>query len=482
LVIKYLCNFCFRFDELPGQGRFANLGDDDLRMLLDGRLSVNTKHVIHTSLSTFDEYVRSKGKTIAEIDQLTPDKLDSFIGRFFAEVRKTDGSLYATKSLLAIRYGVAQHYKNVLGIDIITSPQFASSREIFAAALVQLKQAGRGSVVHKEPLTTDDFNKLYSSKVLSTSNPFGLQNKVFVDVMIQLCNRGRENLREMTRDDFIVSVDSAGHRYVYIKDKQTKNHRANSDISQGGRMYETPGSERCPLAALEKYLTKLNPACMAFWQKPRRQSNESDTCWYDNVAVGKNGLYGKMQHLSKSAQLSKVYTNHCLRATCITALDQHGYEARHIMTVSGQKSEASIRAYSRNVTDTKKREMSLTLSSHTAVLPVQNQLSSPTRNHQSVTTTLCLSQEQSSATHVASANQPDSATQPVTSQRSVKTTVHLSQEHSDIPFDSQPLISASELDELLEVQHPGPTSSSSKTTVHRLYSRSINHALCSPTV
>jgi hypothetical protein len=166
----------------------------------------------------------------------------------------------------------------------------------------------------------------------------------------------------------------------------------------------------------------------------------------------------KMRHLSKSAQLSKVYTNHCLRATCITALDQHGYEARHIMTVSGQKSEASIRAYSRNVTDTKKREMSLTLSSHTAVLPVQNLLSSPTRNRQSVTTTLCLSQEQSSATHVGSANQPVSATQTAaTSQRSVTTTIHLSQEHSsNIPFDSQPLLSSSEFDELLEVQQPGP--------------------------
>ena len=68
-----------------------------------------------------------------------------------------------------------------------------------------------------------------------------------------------------------------------------------------------------------------------------------------------------MKELSELAQLSKTYTNHFLRATAITLLDQNGFEARHIMFISGHKSEGSIRSYSK--TDgTKIQAMSKVLS------------------------------------------------------------------------------------------------------------------------
>lgn len=56
------------------------------------------------------------------------------------------------------------------------------------------------------------------------------------------------------------------------------------------------------------------------------------------------------------------YTNHCLRSTSISILDQSGIEGRQIIRISGHKSEASIKSYSRNLTSHKKREISSTLS------------------------------------------------------------------------------------------------------------------------
>jgi hypothetical protein len=41
-----------------------------------------------------------------------------------------------------------------------------------------------------------------------------------------------------------------------------------------------------------------------------------------------------MKILSLKNNLSAVYTNHSLRATTITMLDNEGYEARHIMAIS----------------------------------------------------------------------------------------------------------------------------------------------------
>jgi integrase len=61
-----------------------------------------------------------------------------------------------------------------------------------------------------------------------------------------------------------------------------------------------------------------------------------------NIAVGQNTLGAKLKTLSQELELSKMYTNHCLRATTITLLDENGFEARHIMSISGHKSESVV--------------------------------------------------------------------------------------------------------------------------------------------
>ena len=83
-----------------------------------------------------------------------------------------------------------------------------------------------------------------------------------------------------------------------------------------------------------------------------------------------------MKGLSERAKLSKNYTNHCIRSTCITNLDDSGFEARHITAVSGHKSETTIKNYSVKCPDKKKRQMSDALSER--FLPnVQVKSSSP---------------------------------------------------------------------------------------------------------
>ena len=60
----------------------------------------------------------------------------------------------------------------------------------------------------------------------------------------------------------------------------------------------------------------------------------------------KNTLGTFMSSISKELKLSQKYTNHCIRATAVSLLDECNFEARHIMRVSGHKSESSIRSYS----------------------------------------------------------------------------------------------------------------------------------------
>ena len=82
--------------------------------------------------------------------------------------------------------------------------------------------------------------------------------------------------------------------------------------------------------------------------------------------VGERTLCEKMKNIKREAKLFKCYTTHSIRATALTILDKSGFEARHIMAVSGHKNEASIRSYSKTDICTKKK-MSETLTTRREV-------------------------------------------------------------------------------------------------------------------
>jgi hypothetical protein len=58
--------------------------------------------------------------------------------------------------------------------------------------------------------------------------------------------------------------------------------------------------------------------------------------------------YIKKSICSTNLELSTEYTNHCIRATTITLLNDSGFESRHIVTVSGHKNQASLTSYCYN--------------------------------------------------------------------------------------------------------------------------------------
>lgn len=59
--------------------------------------------------------------------------------------------------------------------------------------------------------------------------------------MLHFGRRGRENLRDLRRDDFAVTSDGTGALYAYkVKDELTKNHQTDDSKSEG-RMYEIKG-------------------------------------------------------------------------------------------------------------------------------------------------------------------------------------------------------------------------------------------------
>ena len=64
------------------------------------------------------------------------------------------------------------------------------------------KRQGLAKVEHKPPICEEDLKKLYESTAFGLNDPEKLQNKVFFEVMLYFCRRGRQNLRQLKKTDF----------------------------------------------------------------------------------------------------------------------------------------------------------------------------------------------------------------------------------------------------------------------------------------
>lgn len=350
----------------PGSKRFASVSLQDIATLVENKDSQSTKKRVLSSSTLLKEYLSESGQN-TDVKSSSVEELDNQLCQFYASVRTKKGDYFKTNSFYGLKYGVSKFIKSETGLDIVEHEGFNSSREVFKAVLVDMKKTGFGTTEHTPQISPEDMKRLYDPGhlVFSVTVPVGLQRKVWFELMFYLCRRGRENLRSMTRNTFGIETDASGRRYVFQKQgEMDKNHRETDrpdDTVGEGRMYELKGNDLCPVSSYEKYISKLHPDNDALWQRAL-DAFEEEKPWYTKSPLGKNTVGTMMNAISKQACLSRMYTNHCIRATAITALDDAGVEARHIMRTTGHKNESSIRSYSQRVCDEKKRDMSDMLS------------------------------------------------------------------------------------------------------------------------
>ena len=285
---------------------------------------------------------------------------------FYASARKRDGTEYGKAAMSAIRAAIHRHITGAphhRKINIMQDREFQVANHVYKGIIKTMKREGKDQTIHKQPISTGDLRKLNTSPVFATTNPVSLQRKVWFDIMLHFGRRGREGLRSLTKSSK-VEADDTGRKFVrYGFNEKVKNHNGDlgDDYECKARMYAT-GTDNCPVSSFEKYVSKLNPRQDAFFQRPRSPFTESSECWYVNAPVGENTLGVMMRNISTEAELSCVYTNHCIRATTCKVLDDAGYDSRHIMYVSGHVNEASVKSYSNQPSTSQQRELSTTLS------------------------------------------------------------------------------------------------------------------------
>lgn len=328
--------------------------DEDLQRSDRNRLSENTRLATRYAVRIFREYLSEKDQS-PDFETLDKDSLCALLRSFYAEARSKSGQLYSKSSLISIRSSLNRYLNEppyCRTLDLTKDPELRSANLALAAVIRRLEEQGAGPVVQKQAITRSDLRRLYDSSAFNPDTPFGLLNKVWFEICMYFCTRGRENQRELEEDSFGLAADEDGRKFVYFKalgpyhksrSAAWTKRRPDCDEDTLPRMYEA-GTELCPYASFVRYVSKRNPMCRAFFQRPRDHCCANDATWFENKAIGKNLLGTRMQMLSRAAKLSKTYTNHCIGAVSIATLNS-------IVGAGASRSESAADPYLRRVPD-----------------------------------------------------------------------------------------------------------------------------------
>ena len=281
---------------------------------------------------------------------------------------------YSKSGYVNLRYGLQRHLTSPphnRKINISNDVAFKQANNVFKGQLKTLKIQGMDKTQHKSSISDSDLKTLQQHFSQCKHTPKCLQDKVLFDILFFFGRRGREGLRNFKTDSFVFQKDGSEREYATLSYNEfDKNHADLSVESEetDKRMYAQPGDDNCPVASLKVYISHLNDKNAAFFQRPNNSFAKSPnpSRWYDNMPLGKGSLGQFMPRISREANLSKRYTNHCVRASTITILKHSGFSNRDICSVTGHKREESLAHYCAKPSDQQKNKMSEILFSKVA--------------------------------------------------------------------------------------------------------------------
>lgn len=279
----------------------------------------------------------------SNFEWLPVEELDVLLEQFYPSAQTKSGNNYSKSGLVGLRAGLNRYLTLPpvsRDLNLVKDREFQASNQVLSELVKTLKQ---DITTHKEPIDESDINKMFESGVFDVDKPETLQNKVLFDLISHFGRRGREGLRNLKKSNFIVLHDAKNRKYVTMAFNETDQNLDTRENGMESRMYENSG-KNCPVTSFEKYISKLNPECPDLFQKPLHKVINKDI-WYAAKPIGVNTLSTFMSRISREAGLSRLYTNHCIRAYISTKLYESGFSYRAIMSVTGHRHENSLTSY-----------------------------------------------------------------------------------------------------------------------------------------
>ena len=174
----------------------------------------------------------------------------------------------------------------------------------------------------------------------------------------------------MTRSSFLFLQDENNKWYTTMAHDESSNTRqgGNDDTATNkeklGRMYQTDHQMMDLIFQFPKQ----------YWKGPE------ESVWFKNLHLGVNNLGSMMKELSKAANLSQVYSNHCIRETAKKMWSVDGLSSHHNMRLCGHRNEDSLKSYNTRLLSQQLQVCSNVLSS--ALNPQSDQKMKVQQEHQ----------------------------------------------------------------------------------------------------
>lgn len=327
--------------------RHKMLNEAEVQKIEEERHELSTKRSTTWATSVFNDWLKETGRP--STTEYGAEQLNGLLRSFYPSVQTTKGQPYSIASYLSLRAGIARNFQE---FNILTNEKFKSSNDVFKSIIKKLRKDGKDISQHHPAISPPDLQLLRTTGILSPDTAHGLVRKVWFDVQLHLARRGREGNRGLTKDSFVIQKDENGNDYVSLAfNADTKNHKDAKDPSKSnyrGFIFAEPDNPACPVKSFKKYLSLCPPDAKAFYLHPLKKDQHilnQQPIWYSREPMGSNYLGQLLPQISQAAGLSQRYTNHSLRSTAVHLLSQAGLEAREIMSVTGHRSESSLRSY-----------------------------------------------------------------------------------------------------------------------------------------
>lgn len=339
---------------------FPSITEEEIQLFREPSFAKKTVYATNAAESAIFNYYLSLTveNNKSSFQKLTKSEMNDLLEKYYICSRTACGSEFKSTSLTTYRQNIARALKRTHGYDILNDEAFNLSNIVFINKMKHLKSIGKGAVDHHSDISESDLKKI--STKLSPDNPTELQLLVWFNIQLYFCRRGMENSENMKKDHYKVKVVDGKKILVQNVDELSKNHREKDTERANGAVVEEQNHEKCPVVLFSKYMSKLQSSNPYLWQLPRKNYTSNEH-WYERKA-GIKTIQNFMKQISKICELSKVYTNHCVRSTTCTILGK-SYSDISIQAISGHKSLSGLSHYKR-VDDSEKLAMSQTLSTY----------------------------------------------------------------------------------------------------------------------
>uniref|UniRef100_A0A4W5LWQ9 ZMYM2-like/QRICH1 C-terminal domain-containing protein n=1 Tax=Hucho hucho TaxID=62062 RepID=A0A4W5LWQ9_9TELE len=307
---------CLNMDtDRPMVSRHAEVDTEVLDQLEKSSVVEATNKQTLWAINCFKDWLAEK-QMIVDFSTIEKSEMNVLLRDFYCSVRRGKGGEYCIPSYIGIRAGV-NRFINLPPLSrswcLMKDNEFTSSNNVFIGVLKKIRREGRDKTTHPKVIKAQDLEILQNSTVLSPYTPRGLVNKVWFDIQLHFGPRGKEGNRRLTPQSFVIRYDENGAKYATMTSKEERpNHKdAEEQNCQNrcGIMFQNPGSHLCPVASLEKYLSKIPSDATAFYLHPKKMVITSDSIWYSQEPMGFNYLSSMLPRLCQVCFFSRKCHN-----------------------------------------------------------------------------------------------------------------------------------------------------------------------------